>query len=366
MRPFKFILPPFDGDGGLTVEQRNSVNCESAMFSGVPGTGKTTVAIWRILKNKDDILMTYTRLLAASIVHLSESSDKIYGVDQWYWHNCDKSSLRKDIQNNNVLNRLRENNIQLGKIIIDEGQDVDIEFYKAIKLVSKRVSVGADDAQKLYDVNINKASLLKVFPENNQRELTRNFRNLFNIYNFARQFVPENPQTKDPNMLERLKSERPNGSVEIYVNDSQNEINKIIKSIVQNQSGTNIGILLSNTSDVDKYSEILKGFNIEHSVYHSKLYFKEKRKTEENLLNILVTTFHSAKGLEFDTVVMPSFENASNDNRNQYYVGSTRAREFLFILCSSFPEILEEFDKSTYTNISQGSNEIIDDEHLPF
>ena len=69
--PFQFHLPPYDGAGGLTPEQRGAVGCDQAMFQGVAGTGKTTVAIWRILKTRDDILLTYARLLSAAIGHLA-------------------------------------------------------------------------------------------------------------------------------------------------------------------------------------------------------------------------------------------------------------------------------------------------------
>ena len=41
-----------------------------------------------------------------------------------------------------------------------------------------------------------------------------------------------------------------------------------------------------------------------------------------NLQNILVTTYKSAKGLEFDTVIMPELENLDDQDSNQYYVGA--------------------------------------------
>ena len=165
-RPFQFHLPPYDGSGGLTPEQRGAVECEGAIFTGVPGTGKTTVAIWRILKNKDDILLTYTRLLSAAIGHLvltrGKTSDlnRIWGAHQWYWHHCDRAMLDVDIDNNTVLQTLRQNNVMLDRVVIDEGQDMDIVFLRAIKDRSKRISVGADDAQKLFDTNVSERQII--------------------------------------------------------------------------------------------------------------------------------------------------------------------------------------------------------------
>ena len=71
------------------------------------------------------------------------------------------------------------------------------------------------------------------------------------------------------------------------------------------------------------------------------------RDIEKNLESTLVTTFKSAKGLEFDTVIMPEFEHAERRDNNQYYVGSTRAKEKLYILCRSIPDVLENIDNTT-------------------
>ena len=84
--------------------------------------------------------------------------------------------------------------------------------------------------------------------------------------------------------------------------------------------------LLSTTDNVDYYSEILNDYDISHSAYHSKLDWRDKRDIEKNLKSILVTTFKSAKGLEFDTVIMPELEHAETKDKNQHFVGATRAR----------------------------------------
>ena len=36
-RPFQFYLPPYDGRGCLTQEQKGAVDCEKAVFQGVAG-----------------------------------------------------------------------------------------------------------------------------------------------------------------------------------------------------------------------------------------------------------------------------------------------------------------------------------------
>ena len=55
--------------------------------------------------------------------------------------------------------------------------------------------------------------------------------------------------------------------------------------------------------------------------------------------NVHITTFKSAKGLEFDTVIMPDFQYFKMNiaqldviTENDYYVGFTRARKNLFLI----------------------------------
>ena len=76
----------------------------------------------------------------------------------------------------------------------------------------------------------------------------------------------------------------------------------------------------------------------------------DKEETESELQNILVTTFKSAKGMEFDTVIMMGFEQTKEDERNQYFVGATRARTKLFILAiGKLSRMFDNFDSSLFT-----------------
>ena len=370
-RPFQFKLPRYDGEEGncLTPQQRVAVNLDSAIFSGVPGTGKTTVAIWRIKNGKDNILFTYTRLLSAAISAISKNSSGIWGAHSWYWNKCGGSFLEDDIKNGSVETTLNSHNIRLGNVIVDEGQDLDMAFFKALVGISNRVSVGADDAQQLYKVDTTMNSLQNTL-QHDKHILTRNFRNRYNIYNFARQFIPENPQANDPSLLERLKEERSGGNVEVRIKNSEEELNELFSTIINERNDGNIGILVSSKNSVDYYSNYLDEREIEHSAYHSGMHYKKKRQIERNLKNILITTFKSAKGLEFDTVIMPELENYNDDN-NEFYVGATRAKTYLYLLSANgLPSVLDKFKTDTYKlyksqDAGQG-NLLEDEDDLPF
>ena len=62
----------------------------------------------------------------------------------------------------------------------------------------------------------------------------------------------------------------------------------------------------------------------------------------KSLERIHITTYKSAKGLEFDTVIIPNFDsynwfinNADNFSENDFYVALTRAKLNLFLLCKN-------------------------------
>lgn len=350
MPPFKFNLPTL---AQLTRSQKQAINeTKSVIVTGVPGSGKTVVSIYRLLSSSANTeLITYTRMLKTSIAHSAitrnvESSRKIHSIHAWYWAKT-HSSLIDALDNGTVSEQL--NGVRLKNLIVDEAQDMELSFYRALARNSESVSIGADDDQKMYDVDTNEYALRNIFNGNVVVELGQNFRNRFEIFNFARQFLPENPRANDKNVLDRLEAENSGGELPyVYVSQSEAERTKFINQILDNNRNKNIAILVYNTSEVDLYRNIVSNLGYEVSKYHNKMDNDEKKNIEENLKNIVITTFHSSKGLEFDIVIMPSFEKAKVDKNNFYYVGCTRAKDNLFIIASQMPAVLENFDNNTF------------------
>jgi len=224
------------------------------------------------------------------------------------------------------------------EIIVDEAQDLEAEYYTSLKKYAPVISYGSDDSQHLYNEQFSsEEDLKKIFPENKHFQLRENFRNTRRILNFAFHAFPEaNIKYK---VVESCKEEgvmpRFFYRTDTYLRNK--DLIELLQSLLANSGTMNIAIL--TPLGVSKpewyeytstyYSNLLSGkFELSH--YHHKM-----EGDCPEIKNIHITPFKSAKGLEFDTVIVPCFEALEEEfdvvSRNDFYVGVTRAKSNLFL-----------------------------------
>jgi len=347
---FEFRLPKHNN---LSRGQKRAIDeINPILVTGVPGAGKTVASIYRLSNSlsagNNTLLFTYNRMLRVAITnsteHLGIKDSSIQSIHRFFINETGKWLTDYDKDEKKLTEVLK--NISYDEFIFDEGQDQPIAIYDAFSKIGK-VSIGADDAQQLYDVSTTESKILDILPDLEQYELTENYRNSFEIFNFAKEFVPENARANDEILLEKL-SKNSSLKPQIYISNTFNDTKELIKKVLNANKGANIGILVPSIHLVNEYYSLIKD-DYECSQYHSGLSEEEKNKTENDLQNILVTTFKSAKGMEFDTVMMLGFEQTKPEFSNQYFVGATRAKTRLFIFCiGKLSPIFESFDSSTY------------------
>ena len=116
--------------------------------------------------------------------------------------------------------------------------------------------------------------------------------------------------------------------------DEKSQIEAMV-NIIEKKKMKNVGILLPNNdcvmSLIKSFSDI--GFDCEYK------YKTGDVSTEDNLdfrtNKPKVMTYHSAKGLQFETVILPFYEGAISKNRRKaLYVAMTRSYRFLYIMYS--------------------------------
>ena len=328
----------------LTIGQQAALNEPNAIaISGGPGTGKSVVSLWRHIRNygtgtKKSLLLTYTKTLETYLAASAKSENINAGnaINRTYWWTTHE------------LKRYDE-------IIIDEAQDVENSRYQTIKNYTSVVSYGADDQQIVFK---NRATtqneLAAIFPSNKIYVLDENFRNSYEIMYFVKALFPN--KIISQRTLSNLIQEGRRGNKPILLvsngNTSKQE-QAIIDVIKQYKSAThNIAILVPLQRDVDEYAVIIKNAGIKCSS------FKSEDGSIGEIDNIHVTTFKSSKGTEFDTVIIPEFENMFSNisnlaviDENDYYVAITRAKRNLFLISSITPNFLvrSEQQKLTYS-----------------
>lgn len=336
-----FKLPPITD---LTIGQQAALNEPDAIaISGGPGTGKSVVSLWRHIRNygtgsRRSLLLTYTITLETYLAASARSENGNAGnaVNRTYWWTT------------HHLQRYDE-------IIVDEAQDVESGRYTTIQNYSGVVSYGADDQQIVFrNRATTQQQLAAIFPNNRSYVLDENFRNSYEIMLFVRALFPQKlvPQATLNNLLQ--EGRRGNKPILLVSNNNTAKQNQAIFDVInQFKSAThNIAILVPLQNHVNTYANIIRNAGIQCSSFC----------TDDGNLgeidNVHVTTFKSSKGTEFDTVIIPNFENMLTNiaqlnviDENDYYVAITRAKRNLYLISTTTPNFLErsEQQKLTYS-----------------
>ena len=338
---YYFRLPAINQ---LTLPQQAALNeIEQIALSGGPGTGKSVVSLYRHLTNysngEKSLLLTYTTTLKR------------------YLAECCR------LQNNEAAKCVRSAYAgrprsfeKFSEVIIDEAQDLDGEYYDRISQF--KVSYGADDSQILYPEHSSTEEKLKErYPDNVDYFLDKNFRSTLAIMKFAKSAFPNALITQ--NTLDALKNnpgEKPtlivtdgNPMFDLNAEATRNNAIQEIINTYRNETH-NIAILLPFKKTVKEYDELLDKLNIEHSIfYEDNNVFPDGCPPIDN---VHVTTYKSAKGLEFDTVIIPDFGSMDYLCRKfdvlewkDFYVAATRARTNLYLFSNrEMPELRNVVD----------------------
>ena len=356
MAKFQFWLPKLTD---LTRIQKQAViETEAIFLSGVPGTGKTVVSIYRLKNSDNGILFTYGKLLKKTILEkILDDRLPVDNIHNWLWNQQGENReylevLVDDEHQDDTVRMLHSNGVKFDEILVDEGQDLSIETYKVLSQLTDKLSISADNAQQINNTEeaTNEEEIQQFFPNLRRFELDEVFRSAYELYKFAIQFVPNNARAHNTTLLERL--ERKNSGADkplIYIEPNLDGMFETVRDIIDDNPTDNIGILFEDTVDIKTFAKELSN-DYEISVYHSEV------SVPDDLHNIILTTFKSAKGVEFDVVIIPYFKNRTQYTPEEYYVGVTRAKNQVhFLSINELPEMLKDFDEETYELIDNRS-----------
>lgn len=333
--PNDYYLGSLPTDKQLTTPQKAALNDPGFIaLSGGPGTGKSLVSLYRHIRNYNDhkrsLLLTYATTLQCYLQACcrSQNTDAAASVRTSL---KGKPSTRED----------------WAEIIVDEAQDLPEDYYYSIP--RGKVSYGADDGQILYPERCCKQSRLREIYRNTEYTLDRNFRNTRSILKFCKIAFPQAHISDSDIERCRIEGEKPtlilrgNNVYEQTDNKQNDAIIEIVRAL--SNPTHNIGILVPWQRHVDMFSAILKEKNIAHTSYKCEDY---NGVGCTDLSNLHIATFKSAKGLEFDTVIIPNFHNIDscgnfNLEWQDFYVACTRAKNNLYIISAKTHSNLRAF-----------------------
>lgn len=337
MADYYFSLPLFDD---LNDSQKAAVRESKAIgLSGGPGTGKSVVSLWRHIINHTkenptkSQLLTFTTTLA------------------YYLKSCCKTQNKNSADSvDSTLNWYHNHRENKEEIIIDEAQDMPIEFNKNLLNLTKSVSYGADNQQILKanafntdgSYNLNECSPeenLSELLENPIHKLDKNYRSTQRIMKFAKQFFQN--AFIHHQIIEGLADKIGDYPRMLITNGNVNKQNEAVINIIRQyntDSAINIAVLLPFANMPWAGTEHWTAnyyFNLLNGTFDCSYYDNTLNGLTE-IKNIHITPFKSAKGLEFDVVIIPNFHLVNQRfrvvNWRDFFVGVTRAKSQLILL----------------------------------
>lgn len=315
---------------------------KSCIVSGCAGSGKSVLALikaQRIQKERgnDYEIIVYTKALCRYM----ESGRKALGLNNpfYYLHKWKRSWCDK----------------QADYIIVDEIQDFTSEEIQGfINAARKNFFFFGDTAQSIYydhGRNVALEDIGYLLPQDNKPkmwELYRNYRLPIQVAKFVQYVgVGLNP-------FEESTYKNAGGDDSIpHVLQYKSPIEQIeaIKRIIGDRL-TDVAILLPLNEQVKEVGEILTSLEVN---YEQKYNNNDPQKAKDNLdfntSNLKLMTYHSAKGLQFETVFLPLLETSDIEaKRKALYVAMTRTYKQLYIMYSgNLPNVLADIPAELYT-----------------
>lgn len=210
-------------------------------------------------------------------------------------------------------------------ILLDEAQDSDESQFKFLfnMIAPDYFFVVGDIKQSIYGWRGARPDLLQKLcsnPSVKVFDLNENYRNGYNILNFAKRLIK-------PNGLDdtSIAMREGNGSVAEMPFSYDFICNKIRE--IDNYGSW--AILTRTNQEIADISYVLSKSGIPYDTFKQGDLSKEElsKKMEQDTVKIL--TVHSAKGLEWDNVIVIGMRYQPYEERNICYVAATRARENL-------------------------------------
>ena len=307
---------------------------KSMLVVGCAGSGKSVIAMHKAeqlhAKGKDVILIAYTRSLSRFMRNgKADSSFRFYHHHYW------KHKLKMP---------------KADYIIVDEIQDfTKEEIQEFIDAARMHYLFFGDTAQSIYRQYGKQTMTIAQIAQMtglNTLQLYNNYRLPRPVAKITQNYVGVDVQEYKEKVYQNKETELPHF---VHLNTEQEQIDILLK-LVKDNEGRNIGILLPNNPEVIRISQEFSNNNVDCEFKYNKgdndFDYVDNLNFNTTLPKIM--TYHSAKGLQFDMVILPMYNGANDDeSKKALYVAMTRTMHSLYVLYST-PTLLPPLNVPTH------------------
>lgn len=359
----------------------NAVLDKSCVVSGCAGSGKSVLALLKAQRiqqergNDSCQVIVYTKALNDFMKKAKDDlklSSRFLYYEEWLWKKEMKRYGKmgflpvfiKDVNGNKIPNKPSSD-----YVIVDEIQDFTLpEIQDFLTATNKYFFFFGDTAQSIYDgykvggtMCVNNIAPT-FFPNGNVKEFTLFYNHRLPIpVAMLAQYIGVNLPPFDEGMYKSQEFALPKMICYNSKDDQLNAINRIISD----NDMDDVAILLPTGQDVKNVYEDLKIMpKKEHPINYEVKYSVEDtgddgvvhKEFKDNLnfdsTNPKIMTYHSAKGLQFETVFIPYIEDYYDDrdgNSKALYVAMTRTYRNLYIMYTGvLPKPLNNVNPDIY------------------
>lgn len=326
----------------------NAIIDKSLVVSGCAGSGKSVLALIKAQhlesKGKNYQVIVFTKALC-QYMNSGREELKLSGPIYYYHQWRDRGMPQADY------------------VIVDEIQDFTREeIEEFIRAAKEHFFFFGDTAQSIYNglpdgngrvkITMPVDDIRDLFPRGSKPksfELYRNYRLPKPVAKLVQQIGVDLPEYVEST----YKSTETSVPYILKCRTEQEQLNTI-KETIQQHSLTDVAVLLPHNEFVKDVANKLTqlGLNCEMKYSDKQNWHNNQETLNFSTENVKVMTYHSAKGLQFDTVFLPYMEryDASRPSaRKSLYVAATRTyRNLYFLYNDSMPSILAGIDSSLY------------------
>lgn len=347
---------------GLTTEQLRAVELDTRqnhIILGGPGSGKTMVLLHRAdyLRRKFGTpavrhhIFVYTKALKeyirSALWALDLPDDCVSTLHGWcvkYYRThigrrLPKNEQKDSLDFNAVCNAVLKHVSQTFKrgdplfdfVVVDEGQDLDMDAFALLRVLSRHVTVCMDHKQQIYNAgSTEKQAAAALDIRKGDFILLDTFRCSRFIVELSGQFIADSMERKNYFRQTRVQEINIETPVLYYARNFEDERSRLIEVVASRMKfDERIGVVFPKKDQVHGFAKAMAVAGLEVEAQDGNINF------QTDLPKFL--TYHSAKGLTFDTVIMPrlapqSFLRVPPDLlERQLFVGITRARKWVYM-----------------------------------